>query len=187
MLLRLLPAFLLVQSLGAGGQVTFSGRVSHGQEFSRPIGGGLWFCLFPEPDANGGGWRIAVGQSRDSTGHDLVAVATPPMYGVNQREIEGWHFDPGVNAPKRIRDFSFVVTDRAWAQLMSDLNSYSDAGKMLREQEKLARGHGTLTITKMHRHESLGGKSVFDWMQFHVVIVINDRQAGVLWNFRARL
>jgi hypothetical protein len=175
MLLRLLPVFLLVQSIGAGSQVKFSARVSHGQEFSRPLGSGLWFCLSPEPDANGGGWRIVVGQSCDSTDHDFVAVATPPMYGLNQREIEGWHFDPGANAPKRIRDFSFVVTDGAWAQLMSDLSSYSDAGKMLREQEELARGRGTLTITKMHRHESLGGKSVFDWMQFQVVINIKDR------------
>jgi len=161
--------------MGSGSQAMFAARVSHGEEFSHRLGADLWFCLSPEPDVNGGGWRILVALSCDPAGHDFVAVATPPMYGVNAREIAGWHFDSGANAPQAVRDFSFVVTDRAWAQLMSDLSSYRDAGKMLKEQQELARGRGILTITKMHRHESLEGKSVFDWMQFRVVITIKNR------------
>jgi hypothetical protein len=173
MLLRLLSALLFAHSFAAGGQQTFSGRVSHGQNFSYRLAGGLWFCLYPEPDADGGGWRIAVAEKCRAAGHDFAAVATPPMRGPNPREIQAWGFDG--NAPQTERDFAFVLTDRDWARLMSDLNSYQDAGKMLREERDLGRGHGTLTITRMRRHASADGKSAFDWMQFRVVISIPDR------------
>ena len=175
MLLRLLSVLLFAHSFAAGGQQTFSGRVSHGQNFSYRLAGGLWFCLCPEPDANGGGWRIAVAEKCNVASHDFVSVATPPFHGVNPIEIEAWHFDAGANAPQTERDFAFVLTDRDWARLGSDLNSYQDAGKMLKELDDLGRGHGTLTITRMVRHASAEGKSLFDWMQFRVVISIPNK------------
>ena len=96
------------------------------------------------------------------------------MHGVNAGEIEAWHFDPGANAPQTVRDFAFVLTDKDWSRLGNDLNSYQDPEKMLREIEDLGRGHGTLTLTisNMHRHGTSDGKSLFDWMQFRVVITI---------------
>jgi hypothetical protein len=175
MLLRLLSVLLFAHSFAAGGQQTFSGRVSHGQNFSYRLAGGLWFCLYPEPDANGGGWRIAVAEKCNVASHDFVSVATPPFHGVNPIEIEAWHFDAGANAPQTERDFAFVLNDRDWARLGSDLNSYQDAGKMLKELDDLGRGHGTLTITRMVRHASAEGKSLFDWMQFRVVISIPNK------------
>jgi hypothetical protein len=175
MLLRFLSVLLFAYSFAAGGQQTFSGRVSHGRNFSYRLASGLWFCLYPEPDANGEGWRIAVAEKCDVASHDFVAVATPPMHGVNPREIEAWHFDAGAIAPGTKRDFAFVLNDRDWTRLMSDLNSYQDAGKMLKELDDLGRGHGTLTITRMVRHASDEGKSLFDWMQFRVVIRIPNK------------
>ena len=131
--MRLSLAALLLQLLCSGAQLDFSGRVSHGQNYHHRISEHLWFCLFEEPDANGGGWRISVQENGCSpTSHDFVAVATPPIYGVNAREIEGWHFDPGANAPKKVREFSFVLTDPDWRHLISDLNTYQDAGKMIK-------------------------------------------------------
>lgn len=175
MLLRIFAVLLLAHSLGEGSQLTFSGQVARGQDFSYRLTGGLWFCLFPEPDANGGGWSIAVAEKCSLTSHDFVAVATTPMHGVNAREIDAWHFDPGANAPQTVRDFAFVLTDRDWRRLSSDLVSYQDPWKMLREIEALGRGRGTLTITKMSRHASPEGKSVFDSMHFRVVISIPDK------------
>lgn len=101
--------------------------------------------------------------------HDFVSVATPPMYGPNARDISAWHFDPGANAPQTVRDFSFVLSDEDWHRLMTDLNSYTDAGKILHEIDVLGRGHGTLTILAMHRHVN-NGVPVFDWIQFRVVL-----------------
>jgi hypothetical protein len=169
MVFRLLLAMFLAQSLVAAGQLTFSGRVSRGAEFSYRLDDRLWFCLHPEPDANGGGWSIAVAENCDSD-HDFVAVATPPMRGVNAREIEAWHFDPGANAPQTVRDFAFVLRERDWNRLATELNSSQDARRLSEDIDALGRGHGALTITKMHRHATSDGKSVFDWMQFHVVI-----------------
>ena len=173
--MRLSLAALLLQLLCSGAQLDFSGRVSHGQNYHHRISEHLWFCLFEEPDANGGGWRISVQENGCSpTSHDFVAVATPPIYGVNAREIEGWHFDPGANAPKNVREFSFVLTDPDWRQLISDLNTYQDAGKMLKEMEGLGWGTGILTITRMGRRSS-SGKSIFAYMNFRVTLNIPDR------------
>jgi len=129
MVVKLVARLILVECAGCGESATFSGRVGHGQNFSRRLSGNLWFCLFAEPDANGGGWRIAVETRCAEQGDDFVAVATPPMHGPNPREIAGWHFEPGANAPQRVRGFAFVVNDSDWHRLMTDLNSYTDAEK----------------------------------------------------------
>jgi hypothetical protein len=172
-LLRLVAYVILVQGAGFSRTEGFSGRVLHAQTFSRRLADDLWFCLLPESDANGGGWRIAVQRACAAQGHNFVSVATPPFYGPNESEIAGWHFEPGAIAPQRVRDFAFVLNDEDWHRLMSDLNSYTDAEEMLHEIEKLGRGHGTLTIRDMHRHVK-NGVPVFDWMQFHVVLQLPD-------------
>ena len=167
--LRLIFGVLVARGAASAETLSFSGRVDHGQNFSRRMTGDLWFCLFAEPDANGGGWWIAVQQNCSPSGPDFVAVATPPMRGPNAREIAGWHFEPGANAPQKTRDFAFVLNDADWGRLMQELNSNTDAAKMLAQIENLGRGHGTLTITGMQRHLK-NGAPIFDWMQFRVVL-----------------
>jgi hypothetical protein len=130
-LVRVLFALLFLQPACFASRILFSSEVWHGQAYQHRIAPSLWFCLFPEPDANGGGWRIAVQQECSLSSHDFAAVATPPIHGVNAREIEGWHFDTGANAPQRVREFSFVLDDRGYQRLMSDLNSCRDAAKCL--------------------------------------------------------
>jgi hypothetical protein len=169
-LLRLIFfCIILIRGADSAQTLSFSGRVDSGQNFSRRMTDDLWFCLFAEPGANGGGWWIAVQRSCSAHRHDFVAVATPPMHGPNAREIAAWHFEPGADAPQKVRDFAFVLNDADWRHLMKELNSYKDAAKMLGQIENLGRGHGTLTITGMHRHLKNGAPS-FDWMQFRVVL-----------------
>lgn len=173
-LLGLISCFVLIPNADSAETLSFSGRVDHGQNFSRRLAGDLWFCLFAEPDANGGGWWIAVQENCGVHEHDFVAVATPPMHGPNPREIAGWHFEPGANAPQKVRDFAFVLNDSDWRQLMKELNSYTDAAKMLGQIENLGRGHVTLTITGMHRHLK-NDVPTFDWMQFRVILQWPER------------
>src|ERR1035438_1580486 len=82
-LLGLISCVVLIPSADSAGTLSFSARVDRGQNFSKRLAGDLWFCLFAEPDANGGGWWIAVQQNCAVHEHDFVAVATPPMHGPN--------------------------------------------------------------------------------------------------------
>lgn len=164
-----LPIILLLQAACFATEIHFSGQVAHGHAYQRKISTTLSFCLFPEPDANGGGWRIAVQQQCTPHDDDFVAVATPPMYGVNPREIEAWQFEPGANAPQRVRAFSFVLNDQDFRRLLSDLNNYKDAGKMLSEISALGQGHGTLTIKEMQTGR-VADMPVFESMKFAVTL-----------------
>ncbi len=166
----LISFLVLILHADSAKTLSFSGRVDRGQNISRKLTGDLWFCLLAEPDANGGGWWIAVQQHTCSMlGHDFVAVATPPMHGPNPHDIAAWHFEQGANAPQKVRDFAFVLNDSDWRYLTQELNSYTDAARMLAQIENLGRGHGTLTITGMHRHLK-NGVPIFDWMQYRVVL-----------------
>jgi hypothetical protein len=150
--------------------------VLHGEDFDRRLSNGLWFCLLHDPDANGGGWLIAIQESCEPGGHNFATIATPPFHGVNATEIDAWHFDPGANAPQSERDFSFVLSDEDWQRLMQDLNSYSDPEKMLKEVVTLGSGHGKLTITAMKRHQAPGGASLFDSLAFDVTLKWPSRE-----------
>jgi hypothetical protein len=158
------------------GTAKFSGSVLHGEDFDRRLSNGLWFCLLHDPDANGGGWLIAIQESCEPGGHNFATIATPPFHGVNDTEIDAWHFDPGANAPQSERDFSFVLSDEDWQRLMQDLNSYSDPEKMLKELVTLGSGHGKLTITAMKRHQAPGGASLFDSLAFDVTLKWPSRE-----------
>lgn len=173
-LARMLVTVLLLGSVCGAATVRFSGELSRGNLYERKLPNGLWFCLFPEPDANTGGWLIAVETSCRPDGHDFVAVATAPFHGVNPREINGWHFDPGANAPQRVREFSFVLNDRDWQRLMTDLNTYRDPEWMLKQLDEFGRGKGTLTITAIRR-DTVSGKSVLVGMSFSVILKIPDK------------
>jgi hypothetical protein len=101
------------------------------------------------------------------------------MYGPNPLDIAARLFlkttespnsrDPGAYGRQTVRHFSFVLNDEDWHRLITDLNSYRDAEKMLHEIDVLGRGHGTLTILDMHRSVN-NGMAIFDWIQFRVVL-----------------
>lgn len=104
---------------GAREPFAFSGRVARGQSYERKVAEGLWFQL--QPDINGWGWRIWLGDP--DRPHDSYArVVTPPFRGVNHLDLYGWHFrnsdnsgpntigPKNVNAPQRRRAFRFVET-----------------------------------------------------------------------------
>ena len=172
LLLTVIAAITLVQPLALAGTATLTARIVRGQSFTGKLAENLWFCLFAEKD--GSGWWIAVQQDCTKPDHDFVAVATPPMHGPNPREILGWHFEAGANAPQNVRDFSFVLKDADWQRLMTDLNSYTDASKMLSEIDELGRGRGTLRILAMKSRREKD-QPVIDWMKFRVELRWPDR------------
>lgn len=85
--------------------IRFSGSVSEGQKFSRPIGNSLNFVLNP----NAKGFHISI---QTDHGVGISGMATPPFHGVNDLSIEGWHFrksdDSAMNAPGKERRFGFL-------------------------------------------------------------------------------
>jgi hypothetical protein len=129
---------------------------------------------FPGTKLNGGGWRIAIQTSCAANGDNFAAVATSPFHGVNALEVEGWHFDPRVNAPQRVREFEFVLNERDWQMLMTALNSNYDPAKALSGVRKITLGHGTWTITRMARSIGADGKSVFRWIDFRLSLEIKQ-------------
>jgi hypothetical protein len=85
------------------------GEVSGEREFSATVADRWTFRLQRIQH----GWAIRL---NDATGIDLTSITPPFRYGVNHRDIEGWHFrnadntasnDGSVNAPQRDRVFVF--------------------------------------------------------------------------------
>ncbi|MCB0719203.1 MAG: hypothetical protein KDD65_12205 [Bacteroidetes bacterium] len=85
------------------------GEVAGEHEFGTVVNDRWTFLL----DRNSFGWSIRM---YDSTGVDLTAITPPFHFGVNHRDIEGWHFrnqnntgpnDGSVNAPQTMRLFVF--------------------------------------------------------------------------------
>lgn len=147
--------------------VVFEGAVRRGETFSRALGEHLAFAL--EPDRNGWGWRIWMGDPRRPL-DDYVSVATPPYRFVRSIQLFGWHFRnadntgpnaPGpnsVNAPQEVRDFRFVETPadyRAARQALEvalwgngrSASEIAAARTLLLDGEGW--GHGVLEITSL--------------------------------------
>lgn len=90
--------------------VSFSGAVSAGEPYVRPLGDGMTFVLAPSAH----GWRIDV----FGPGGANFAEITPPLHMAesNPRALSGWHFRNAantgpnagdVNAPQHFRTFVF--------------------------------------------------------------------------------
>ena len=148
-------------------KTVISGRVEKTETFARKLPNGLWFCLHPDPDGerSSRGWRMQIGSICDPSAENFTIV-TPPLHGPNPTMIDAWHFDPQANAPRRVREFTFVVRKEAYDAILASLNSGADAGTVLSEFDRLGRGHGVLTVRRFARHKNARGESVFDWLEF---------------------
>lgn len=89
----------------------FSGHVRRGERYEHSLSNGIRFVLQPEDE----GWRVAM-YGPDTT-QNLVGIATPPYHGVNEADIQAWHFrnkdnsgpnKGDVNAPQKERAFYFL-------------------------------------------------------------------------------
>jgi len=164
----------------SAGRIVLTGEVQRGISFEKPLPGGLALRLQPD---TAGGWLIWIGDPAHPN-EDYGRVVTPPYRGVNDRDIQGWHFrntdntgpnDGSVNAPQRVRQFEFVA-DRA---------SFEAAGRALdcmlwpcadmsRERAEavragVERGRGKLTITDLKLGNLLIGKHAsVERMKFQV-------------------
>ena len=140
--------------------VKFTGEVTKGQGFEKPIGPNLFFRLIPEEL----GWMIFVGGK--DVENNFCAVVTPPYRGINAIQIEGWHFrnsdnsgpnEPGpknVNAPQDLRVFYFVLNEADYRSAFDALQillwPYSYSKQQIDAAEgahsKLRKGRGMLQI-----------------------------------------
>jgi hypothetical protein len=164
--------------------VRFSGELAGGQKFVHALPDNLEFRLLPYQ----GGWRISIGRTGGdlTEDEDYVGIATPPYYGVNNADIEAWHFrnaantgpnQGDVNAPGELRDFSFVLNEAEYQKFFDALNLVEHVPDATEKQRDDARNfvdhgprqHGTLTIVAM----KLGGlvkgtQPWFESMKFRV-------------------
>jgi len=94
-----------------GRTTSFTGSVTRGDRFRRP----LWDGLALELDPTQGGWRICIRDSTRPT-EDLARLTPPSHFVPSPRDIEGWHFQNrantgpnrgDVNAPRESRRFIF--------------------------------------------------------------------------------
>lgn len=178
------------------GEIKFNGHTSRGQDYEKEIGGGLFFRL--EPSALG--WTIAIGSKTSKTltqnvGYEqynnFAAVVTPPYRGMNNIDIEGWHFrnsdntgpnDAGpknVNAPGDRREFEFVLSDAAYQKAFDALEKtlwpYSYSEKEVADATAahvgLERGHGALMIRNLKLYNLEAGKQAgIESMDFDAVL-----------------
>jgi hypothetical protein len=177
--LAVLPASAWPQARAAKpncAPVRFAGEVTRNQRYVHALPGNLEFRLLPSPE----GWSIAIGRPGDRT-EDYAGIATPPYHGVNAVFIEAWHFrnadntgpnEGEVDAPGKIRDFSFVVSEAQYDKFMNALSTWSGEKPAATAKQRDAatnfllngpRRKGTLTIVDMQ----LGGlgKGMHPWFE----------------------
>ena len=153
--------------------VKFSGEVSKGRSFEKPIGADLFFHLISQEL----GWTISVG-SKESAGNNFCEVVTPPYRGINSIHIDGWHFrnadnsgpnevgSKNVNAPQEVREFYFVLNNadhrKAIGALQILLWRYSYSKREIDDAEhihaQLPKGNGRLTIRDLKLNTLERGK-----------------------------
>jgi hypothetical protein len=148
-------------------RTVINGRVAGTDAFARKLSNDLWFCLHPDADNSGStyGWRIQIGPACDPSAPSFTIV-TPPLHGPNATAIDAWHFEPGVNAPGRVRDFRFVLKREDYDAILGTLNSDANADTVMTEFDRLGRGQGVLTVIRFARRKNAAGQSVFDWLAF---------------------
>lgn len=145
------------------------GTVCYGQSFEERFGDIYEFRL--QPESGGYGWTI---QLVDTNQDFDISRLTPPLHGVNPRNIEGWHFrnednsGPNrgdVNVPQRIRTFRFSPDVPAL------IKGYPDAVTPRAVQKVADFGTGTLYILDFGLADlQRGQKARMVWLKFKVCL-----------------
>src|SRR5579862_9546663 len=117
---------------------TFAATVVQGREYAHSLPGDLEFDLLPiryappsgSEASSATGWSIFIG-ARGNRTENYVGIATPPYHGVNDADIDAWHFrnadntgpnNGQVNAPGKVRHFSFVLNEAQYKKFFDALN-----------------------------------------------------------------
>jgi hypothetical protein len=134
--------------------ITSTGTVVRGTTLDILLAPDLAFRLIPY----GEDWEIWVGDPAQPEANYSQPL-TPPLRGVNDRQIEGWHFrnadnsgpnlpgDQNVNAPQAIRRFCFARDPASFAQAISWAEARRDGTLAPAEAFSFVTSPGVLTIT----------------------------------------
>ena len=162
----------------------FSGRVERGEVFEQQIAPNLVFRLIPLAQD----WEIWIGDSTDS-GHNFSDVVTPPLYGINPRQIEGWHFrnsdnsgpnqagEKNVNAPQYERRFCFVLNEADYQAAYAWLDAHKGAtaqvsGTVESRYQMAERATGAVSIRELVLGNLDGERAWIERMEFGVEITV---------------
>jgi hypothetical protein len=122
----------------------FSDSIQAGETYSKPVAGGLWFCLHPNTDQTG--WTVAVSASCKPEEENFAAAATPPFHGPNPTSLDSWHFLPGARVFSRKRSFRFVLRREDYQAIMRNLSDRRDDAGILADIDRLGRGEGEIEV-----------------------------------------
>jgi hypothetical protein len=183
------------QSAAKKPDVQFSGEVTRGQSFERPIGHGLVFRLARSAGRVDVGWEIEIApdpasnpQATGRTGgyEEFSTIATPPYHSYNERYLETSY---GMKAPDAVaitpRDFQFVesVADSdaadALAQSVLSSSDFPDHSQALAAAaEKIHVGAGELRIVASRTTAGKDGSETgtIDWLRFEVSLSYDSGQ-----------
>ena len=170
---------------GDSGVIQFSGEVLRGEVFEREINSNLVFRLVPRAQ----GWDIQVG-NKTNTDLDFSRI-TPPLRGINSRQLNGWHFrnadntgpnEGSVNAPQEVREFEFVLNEEDYQLALDALTKlswpydYTDEEVDEASQQiygGLKQGRGILTVTDMEFGNLEPNKEAwFERVKFNVTLTL---------------
>jgi hypothetical protein len=183
-----------VPSAAGASTKKFTGEVSRGQRYQRPVGDNLEFRLEPTDL----GWTIAISTRSNwrtvgRGSENFVQVVTPPYRGINPVNIEGWHFrnsensgpnaagSKNVNAPQLVREFDFVLNDSEYEDALVALQKilwpYSYSEQQVQEatakHDGLSKGNGELRILDLRLNNLVSGRQAgVDSMKFEVELTL---------------
>ncbi len=190
---RLLLCMLVMSTpLLAQQRITFSGRVSRGQSFVRPIGHGLVFEVRSENDD----FTLSVARSASvgkAGGDNLARCVTPPFHGPNALEINGWELGNDRTRPElaeaKTRKFQFVMNEadqkKACQEMQAEVYGpakQSSDGRIVGDKNYRAprMGKGVLRIVNYELQAGGEGKAPeIRWMSFRGEIELPARAMGV--------
>lgn len=162
-----------------------SGYVQRGGVFEQEIAPNLIFRLTPFAQD----WEIWIGDGT-SSGHNFSSVVTPPLYGINARQIVGWHFrnsdntgpnqagEKNVNAPQYERRFCFVLSEVDYQTAYDWLIAQKGASDMdqqavASEYSRIKLGAGTLRIGQLALGNLDGERAWIERMEFEVELNVS--------------
>ena len=161
-----------------------SGHVERGLVFEQEIAPNLVFRLIPF----GQDWEIWIGTSTGSV-YNFSSVVTPPLYGINSRHIEGWHFrnsdntgsnqagEKNVNAPQHERRFCFVLNEDDYQVAYDWLHTQQGAAEedqqaVADKYRRIKRGTGILRIHELTLGNLDGERAWIERIEFGVEVDI---------------